>query len=218
MSSSLSRAISNALSQVGATAPGLYFASRVSTLYEGFIFACIIESLTHLRARLQACDENDRPTRTFTFKTKPSLIYTSGLNYVLVSVGSRNYELHTNLRVLGYSGALHELDVMLLKHETGRRCRLKKFLPGRGSVRLLVECKFYGGTRLPLHLGREYLGLSSEFKAVRIKTIASNIGSHEIHVMITAHHGTENFYVSPRAPENVRRFVEWMANELHQVL
>jgi hypothetical protein len=36
--------------------------------------------------------------------------------------------------------------------------------------------------------------------------------------MISSHKGTENFDVSPMDPARVRRFIEWLAKELEQVL
>jgi hypothetical protein len=88
--------------------------------------------------------------------------------------------------------------------------------PRSSKVKLLAECKFYGRS-LPLHLGREFLGLSSEF-SIRVKTIVSNVRSDQVGKLITSHRGTENFDVSPMDPGRVLRFVEWLAKELEQVL
>jgi hypothetical protein len=110
----------------------------------------------------------------------------------------------------------HELDVCLIDREHAEYCRRYQLDVSHTKVKFLAECKYYGN-RLELSLGREYLGLGREF-SLRIKTLISNVGGDDIHFLITKHKSTENFNVSPRTPQNVDRFVQWLANELRQVL
>jgi len=216
MKRQLATAISQALQQIGASVPCLYYSSQITALYEGFVFSCVIEALTRLGATLEVRDEMDQPSTVFEFHTKPSLIFTQGSYYILVGFQQTQYELHTNLRAAGYSGTLHELDVCLLKHEEAQQCRDSRQSPIRKHVVFFAECKCYQRP-LPLHIGREYLGLAQEFN-VEVKTIISNVGSNPLHQLITKHGRRENFHVSPRNPGNVVMFVEWLANELRQVL
>ncbi len=163
MRQALAQAIQNALAQIRATGASLTSASRAEALYEGFAFACVVEALTRLGARFELRDQNDAPTNAAVFRTKPGLIYSPEPHtFVLVGLAGSEYELHTDVRVLGRSQVLHELDVALIDRTEGERCRQGRILPRQTKVRLLIECKFYGRT-LPLHLGREFLGLSSEF-------------------------------------------------------
>jgi hypothetical protein len=48
--------------------------------------------------------------------------------------------------------------------------------------------------------------------------MVSNQTSGEIHALITKHRGTENFNISTANQTNVDMFVQWLANELRQVL
>jgi hypothetical protein len=211
----LAHSISITLSRIRATAPFLYYASRTEALYEGFVFSCVVEALIRLGAQFEVHDENNQTTNRLTFRTKPSLVHT-GVSHVLVTLNSNQYELYTNIRVLSYSKTLHELDVTLIDHDARNNCHRTGGPPRKSEVEFFAECKLYGRS-LPLRLGREYLGLSSEFN-VRVKSIVSNVGSDRVHKMVTVHGGTENFEMSPMNPANVMRFVEWLANELRQVL
>ncbi|MCA9628653.1 MAG: hypothetical protein KC766_13335 [Myxococcales bacterium] len=219
MNAALATAISNAATQVGATAASLTAASRAYSLYEGFVFACVVEALARLGAQFEVRDHDDNSATTLVFRTKPGLIFTPGVPYTFVYAqlpSGAEYELHSTLRSEGRSKVLHELDVALVERAEAVRCRQAGISPRAAKVKLLAECKFYGRS-LPLHLGREYLGLSSEFR-IRVKTIVSNVRSDHIGRMIASQRGTENFDVSPMTPGKVVRFVEWVAKELEQVL
>jgi hypothetical protein len=216
VNAALVQEIAQAVSQIGATSASLNSASRAESLYEGFTFACVIEALTQLGAQFEVRDHNDNATQMLTFRTKPGLIYSPGFTFVLARIGVRELELHTDVRVLGRSGVLHELDVALIDRDEGVRCRQQGVLPRASKVRFLAECKFYGRT-VPLNLGREFLGLSSEF-TIRVKTMVSSADNENIRRLITSHKGTENFNVSPMNPDKVKMFVQWLAKELSQVL
>jgi hypothetical protein len=219
MNAALAAAISTAVMRVGASAASLTAASRAFSLYEAFVFSSVVEALVRLGAQFEVRDHDDNPSNTLVFRTKPGLIYTPGVPYTFVLVrlpGTREYELHSTLRAEGRSKVLHELDVALVDRAEAVRCRQAGVSPRQAKIKLLAECKFYGRS-LPLELGREFLGLSSEF-GLRVKTIVSNVRSAQVGKMITSHKGTENFDVSPLDPARVRRFVEWLAKELEQAL
>lgn len=219
MNQALASAIATVITRVGAAGASLGAASRTYSLYEGFVFACVVEALARLNGQFEARDHDDNRASSLVFRTKPGLIFTAGAPYTFIHVrlpNTREYELHSTLRVEGRSKVLHELDVALVERAEAVRCRQAGVSPRSGKVKLLAECKFYGRS-LPLHLGREFLGLSSEF-SIRVKTIVSNVRSDTVGKMITSHRGTENFNVSPMDPSRVLRFVEWLAKELEQVL
>jgi len=125
MNLALMQAVATAVRQLGANAASLTTASRAEALYEGFAFACVVEALVQLGAQFEVRDHNDRPTPTMVFRTKPGLIYSPGFTFALVVVGGEEYELHTDLRVLGRSTVLHELDVALLDRAECVRCRMR---------------------------------------------------------------------------------------------
>ena len=216
MNQVLAQAISAAVARVGATSASLTSASRSYALYEGFVFACVVEALGRRGAQFEVHDRSDNPVTRLVFRAKRGRIYPPNVPYtfVLVRRGTREYELHTDLQVEGRSKVLHELDVTLLDRDEAIRCRQAGVSPRHGKVVLLAECKFYGRS-LPLEIGREFLGLSSEF-TVRVKTIVSNVRSDSVGKMIASHKGTANFDISPMDPALVEQLIGWLATELQQ--
>lgn len=206
------------LAALAARAPVLSSPIATEKIYELFVLSCLCRALRSIGATLSARDGQGNLTGVLEFRMAPGVIYspTRDTGFILVELNGKRYEIHHDIRVLGKSKVLHELDVCLLDEAEAVRCRQLQINPAGKRVRFFAECKFYG-SRLPLQLGREFLGLGREY-SLRVKTLISNTGSPEIHQLITTHRCTENFYVSPASSANVRRFIEWLANELRQVL
>ena len=167
---------------------------------------------------LEARDSSDRATTNFDFRLSPGYIFspTTSSSFIHITYGNKEYELHNGVRVLGKANVLHELDVAIIERDEAIRCRQNNIHPRQAKVKFLAECKFYGAD-LPLHIGREFLGLCSEFN-VRVKSITSNVGSNNIHKLLTSHRQTENFNLTPLQPDKIDIFIKWMTNELRQVL
>src|SRR5262245_5328120 len=100
----LAAAISDAVMLLGATGASVTSASRSYSLYEGFVFSCVVEALARLGAQFEVRNYDDSPSTTLVFRTKPGLIYTAGAPYTFVLVRltkNREYELHSTLRAEG---------------------------------------------------------------------------------------------------------------------
>jgi hypothetical protein len=211
--------IETELKKLAAAAPGLKSKAKPEKLYEIFVLSCIARALRSIGASLEARDSKDFPTSKLVFRFGPGLIHspTTASGFVHVARGKSNYELQNGVRVRGGSGVLHELDVCLIDAKAASKCRSNGLEPKSSQIRLLVECKFLGKPRIPLELGREFVGLGAEF-SLRIKTLVSNRESPEVHALVVKHGGTENFRTTTLIEKNVNRFVNWLANELRQVL
>jgi hypothetical protein len=218
MDAQLRQQIQNELATIGASSPALLSSGRSDKLYEIFVMSCVLKALARLGATLEARDSADQPTPTLVFRLAPGLIYSpaSAPGFVLVRYEGKEFELQNSLRVGGTSRVLHELDVCILDRSHAIQCRLNEVDPVSSNVKFLAECKYYGAS-LDLSLGREYLGLGSEFQ-MRVKTLVSNIHSDEIRTLVRRHSGTTNFSVSPLQPAKVETFVGWLTKELEHVL
>jgi hypothetical protein len=218
MDALLRQQIQMELAAIGSSASILHSSARPDKLYEIFILSCVIRALKDIGATLDARDSKDQPTTNLVFRLGPGLIYNpaSAPGFILVHYEGKEYEVQNSLRVGGTSRVLHELDVCILDRAHALECRQHEVDPNSQGVKFLAECKFYGAT-LDLNLGREYLGLVSEFK-IRVKTIASNIHSDDIHTLVRRHSGTTNFAVSPAQPGKIKNFIGWLAKELEHVL
>jgi hypothetical protein len=219
MKQALKDSIRTALTQIGASAPILKQRVAAPKLYEMFVFACVLTALKQINAQLRARNHLDQDTQTLVFRMGPGTLTApaSVPGFVLVNYQGREYELHTDLQVAGRSKVPHELDVCILDRQEAQQCRDTGRDPRRGAVRLLAECKFYGDT-IPLHLGREYLGLCSEFSTTkRGKTLVTNIDNPNIKLLLKTHSCTGNPLVRP-ASQARSGFIGWLEVELKQVL
>lgn len=218
MNGDLLQNICNYLRTMSVNSPILTNPPASEKLYEIFILICVIRALKIINvSNIQVRDSNDVASNNLIFRLGPGRIYSpsSSPGFIFFVYKNNEYEIQNGLRVKGHSNVLHELDVCIIDRKEATRCRTKNIDPTRG-IKFFAECKFYG-TILPLHLGREYLGLSSEFSC-RVKTIISNSSSDEILRLVTKHKGTINFDVSTSTSQNVTTFINWLANELKQVL
>jgi hypothetical protein len=219
MIKALKDSIRSALAEIGTSAPILKQPGVAPKLYEIFVFACVLRALNRMSATLTPRDKTDKDTSTLIFRMGPGTLAApaSAPGFVLIQYGGREYELQTDLRVAGSSKVLHELDVCILERQEAQRCRNTGKDPKVGSVRLLVECKFYGDT-IPLGVGREYLGLRDEFyPSKRGKTLVTNVDNPEIRLLLRQHNCTGNPRVIPGAAAT-ESFIGWLEVELKQLL
>lgn len=140
----------------------------------------------------------------------------SSPGFIYVQINNAEYEVQNGLLVAGHSRVLHELGKHLIKREDAVKCRRDGKDPSHTSVKFLAECKCYGAN-LDLSLGREYIGLASEFR-LRGKTLVSNMNSESLHTLVTGHHGTVNAEIYPFEPQKVEDFIGWLKTKLQQIL
>jgi hypothetical protein len=218
MQQQLKQAIRQVLQNIGATAPGLMNQQSTPKFYEIYILSIVVRAFDLLGAQCQARDANGNSTNRLDFRLAPGRIFnpTTAPGFILVDYNGDQFEVQNGVRVAGKSKVLHELDVCILPHAKAERCRRIQRDPTSSDLLCLVECKFYS-TDLQLHLGREFVGLATEF-SLKIRSMASNLNHRGISSLIKKHSGKENFELSPSFPNNVDRIVSWLAEELRQVL
>lgn len=206
------------LQSLNAASPSLVQETSTDKIFEIFVWSCTLKALREIGATLQTKDTNDKPTSSLQFRLGPGMIFSPSTTpgFVHIQYDGNEYELQNGLRVLGSSKVLHELDICILERGAAIRCRQNNIHPESSAVRFLAECKYYGGG-LPLHLGREYLGLSSEF-TMRVKTLVANTTKNEVQTLVKRHRGTTHFELTPNDPAKINRFVGWLATELEHVL
>jgi hypothetical protein len=210
--------ISSLLHNIGNTRPLHITHARTEKIYEIYILTLILRALNSIGAMCDARDSHDNQTNRLILRGAPGLIYspTTNASFIDITYNNERYELHNGIRVMGKSDILHELDICILTKREAERCRFHSVNPSHTKIRLLIECKYYG-VDLPLRIGREYLGLSSEFQ-VRVKTLVSNIEDVNILKLLNSHRGTFTSHVYTGAQNNVEEMVGWVANELRNSL
>lgn len=220
MDTQLRAEIQSTLSSIGASAPVFTSSAATDRLYAGFVFSIVIRALLRIGARLQVYSGGTRPVPSskINLRRAPGRIYgnSTDAGFILIEYENKHYELHTDLRVAGTSGVLHELDITIVDHGHAHSCRMQSVDPNGSKARFNCECKCYGSS-LPLSIGREFLGLGTEFTC-RAKTIASNSTSTSIITLAKSHKKITQFMLEPSHSDKVDSFVGWLAKEMEHVL
>lgn len=218
MNAQLRAELQSVLGSIGATAPIFLSSAGVDRLFEGFVLSCVLRALKDIGATMQVYDGRGQPATRLNLRRAPGQIYSNppDVGFILVRYEGNLYEIHTDLRVAGTSKVLHELDICILDRTHADNCRNQSVDPNGSKVRFLCECKCYGKS-LPLRIGREFLGLCTEFHA-RAKTIASNSRNSSILDLARSHDRITQFALYPGQKAKIRSFVGWLAKKLEHAL
>ncbi len=153
-------AVTRSLRALGSTAPQISLVQYKGYIYTAYIASLIADALK----RVQGVRVSIAQTRTgrFDYPLGPSRIYSRGASYYIIKTRTTTYEMHLCCKCNGRSGTEHELDIVILPKDVADQCRSSWGVnPKTDQVIFLVECKNVGA--IELSVGREFLGLSSEF-------------------------------------------------------
>jgi len=243
MRTRLLQSILTQLQTLSAVIPLVVQQARTDKIYEVFVLTSLLRALREIGAQLEVRDADDQPTGVLWLRLSPGLLNgpMNAAGFVLVEYNDNKFEIHSGLRVGGYSSVLHELDVSIIERSDAMECREKKENPEHWAVKALIECKFYG-SKLPLSVGRQHLGLIDEF-GVPMALLCANSFSSRIEAVLNGRYSqrargfrrvyfdpdlpwrneyrvplVRHFMLSPLNEETEDRFVGWLAEELRHVL
>ena len=149
--------------------------SRDYDIFEGYIFALLLEEASNVRASVVCVDTlGNTPPPVCTFRTNPGYIKSDDqYTYALISFpGSRkpSLEAHVGIYVAGKSKVKHECDVALLFSSEAEACRQhhrsfsRVALPRYTQVLLSIECKYYNDEEIGIALARSFIGLVTDLR------------------------------------------------------
>lgn len=219
MIQALKNEISSALASIGTSAPALMASSRVEKVYEIFVLSCLVRALRGIGSQLEARDINDGQTNALQFRYSPGHINapTSSPGFIHVTYDGREYEIQNSLQVLGTSLVMHELDVCLMDRQSAVDGRATGAHPKHVCIKFFAECKCYGDS-LPLHLGREFIGLNKDCRGKAVRTFVSNTDGGSVAKLLYHYSYVPAFDILPTNPASVDHFVGWLEHELKGVL
>ncbi|MCG5216553.1 hypothetical protein [Streptosporangium sp. KLBMP 9127] len=164
----------------GARSTSYRSASTVGDLYEGYVFALVVDVAIQSRASLRYEDVDGNKTSNLIFRTSPGQLYSKAHAYThaVVEFGSiaPALEVHVGVQVQGRSGVLHECDVLVLARDQAELSRSARVAPKARYCILTIECKFYS-KNLPLDLARSFQGLGADLGEKARPTFVSNSSS-----------------------------------------
>jgi hypothetical protein len=204
------------LSRLRAASPSLASKGVIEKVYEIYVLTCLLKALRSIGAVLEPRDLNDVRTNNLRFRFNPGKIHspTVPTTFINVTCLGRQYEVQNGVRVRGRSYVLHELDVCIIDKDEAVKCRALQVDPSQSKIHALIECKFYGD-KLTLGLGREFIGLHSEFNTA-VKAIVSNTSHDEMPKLLRTHKAMPLFDIRPSNPTREQELIGWFSNELRR--
>ena len=204
------------LQRLRAASPSLASRGLIEKVYEVYILTCLLRALRNVGATLEPRDLTDTRTNELNFRFSPGKIYspTAPSTFIHVVCSGKQYEVQNGVRVRGKSTVLHELDVCIIEKDEAVKCRLLNVDPAQTKIHALIECKYYG-ERLNLNLGREFIGLHSEYSTA-VKAIVSNTFHKEMPKLLRTHKAMPMFESKPSRPQREQELIGWFSNELRR--
>lgn len=185
-----------------AATAGYSSATATNDIYENYVWALCLAAARQHGASIRYEDYNEQSTTSLVFRTAPGAIYSSAHPYTHAAIefpGCPTLEAHVGIRVTGRSRVLHECDVAVVDREEARLCRANQVHPRASKVILAAECKFYTSA-LQLHLGRGFLGLTSDIYR-KERYFITNGQSPSVTKLIAHHQSEWECGVYPTSPE-----------------
>jgi len=191
----------------GAIAPSFTTYSSVSDIYEGYVFALILQAARTEGATISFRDIFGNTPATFVFRTSPGHLFSTAQPYthaLIEFAGKPPLEAHLGVRVFGISKVLHECDVAVLTRDEAEMCRRLRVSPRYSKVVIAVECKFYASD-IPLHLARSFMGLSRDLASGNRYFVVNTTSASAVKMLGHHHkHGWEHQIV-PSSTVSVER-------------
>lgn len=165
-------------------------------VFEAYIHACVAEAVSTLSPRfpgtgiVEAKSPDGNAGMLVLRKQKRSVGSAGGeYSFVVLRIGDRVLELHTDTPVRGTSNMPSELDVALLNASICEQLRLRGYGdPASNQVGLLIEAKCYShqGLLKPT-VGRAFMGLCDDFQRLPLSMLVTTVYNAHIADYV-AHH------------------------------
>jgi len=138
--------------------------------------------------------------------------------YAAFRYQGEEFEIHLGVQFRGSSGVLHEFDISILPGSDADDSRTHQRPPGPGKPCAIFECKFYG-KNLGIELGREFVGLRSDFTTVPMARLVTNSASDSISLFLKKNSRPKmSRYIEPGNVTMEDEFVYAVADELRNSL
>lgn len=183
------------LAAIGAAAPGTGLAdaytrkAKANDYFEAFLLATLLAVAKEDGWTLEIVDGHGTPTTELDLRAAPgSLSANKRFTHARLEHPDIPFRLeaHVGVRVPGYSGVMHEADLVILSEEVADV--LRDGLPGGWWPRpvAVVEAKFINIDTVPLGYGRAMVGLAAEMRSAMPCALATTRLSDSVDMLLHA--------------------------------
>jgi hypothetical protein len=212
---SLHRIISSLQNVLGVFAAQPLLASAPNDIYEAYLFSVVVDAADREGAAITWQDGDGAPASQLLFRRSPGFIHSRGpfTHALLEFTNKPPLEVHVGVSIAGVSTLGHECDVAVLTSDECERSRRGLVLPRSRRVIVAIEAKYYA-SRLPLYLGRGFLGLGREFGRTPL-ALATNIESDGVVALVHHHNAQADDGVLPGTQPH-ERLLQFVSDKFHR--
>jgi len=195
--------------------------------YAGYVFGLVLRAVELLAApnsvRLdsaQSGPQNPPPPSVFVIRGAPGPLKSKeqDFGFAVFRYQGEDYEIHLGVQYRGSSEVLHEFDISILPAKAANECRTSGKPPGPGKACAMFECKFYD-KNLGIELGREFVGLRSDFTSVPLARLATNSDSASVALFLKKNNRPKlSRRLEPGNPNMENEFIYAVVDELRNSL
>lgn len=195
--------------------------------YAGYVFGLILRAVERLAdpnsVRLdsaQSGPKNPPPPSVFVIRGAPGPLNSKeqDFGYAIFSYQGEDYEIHLGVQYRGSSEVLHEFDISILPTRAANETRSSGKPPGPGKACAIFECKFYD-KNLGIELGREFVGLRSDFTSVPLARLVTNSDSTSVALFLKKNNRPKlSRHLEPGNSNMENEFICAVADELRNSL
>ena len=166
--------------------------TKLYDLYEAYLFGLTVDAAESIGLTVHFRVADGTPAKELVLRTSPSAISRQAAaarpqdlftHAELRRSGKPMLEVHLGVYIQSSSTVSHEADVGVIDANEATHARATGTNPRASKTILMLEAKCYG-TNLPLHIGREFLGLGEEFHRSK-DILVANSPSRSVHSMLS---------------------------------
>jgi hypothetical protein len=192
--------------------------------YAGYVFGLLLRAVARIAepnsVHLGSAQTSPTQPNLFVIRGAPGALYSRDQNFGFGAFAyeGEEYEIHFGVQYRGSSAVLHEFDISIIPTKAADESRSARRPPGPGKACALFECKFYD-TNIGIELGRELVGLRSDFTSVPIARLVTNSDSASVALFLKKTNRPKlSRRVEPGNPSMEDEFVCALADELRNAL
>ena len=170
--------------------------------YEAYVWSLCKRAVEKAGGTAKLVGRDGNPTRNIVLRGAPGHMASNRQDfcYIKCCLNGKEFEIHLDVQYEGRSHVLHEVDVSIYDHADAEKVRRFARQPSSKGLIAMVECKFYQTTPPGIALGRQFIGLISDFTGGEMNAFVSNKSTPSL----------KNFlkYKSQRYRRNIKFFTD----------
>lgn len=186
--------------------------------YEAYIWALCKRAVEGAGGKVELVGINSKGLpKTIVLRGAPGHMASINQNFCYFDccLREKRFEIHLDVQYEGISGVLHEVDISIYDHDSAEKVRKEFKQPKASKMIVAIECKFYSSKPTNLALGRQFVGLVSDFSSMKMNAFVANKARDNLNQFLASKGNIEPFTaLEPGDSKMEERFVRYLEQTL----